>query len=565
MPPQMKTNNDETASAISLSSSTSSSSSRDDNPVQNSNNSGKSPLPSSSSKSSSRTSSSKKSSKKSRKSGSRSSGSGDGGSGGKSRSSSSSSRKSSSRSSSRDKDRDKDRSKDRDRKERGDKDKEKDKERGEKDKDKSSSSRSSSTKRPKERSSRHSRSINTSPVPPAKEKVAPPPVKRNVSFNPKLQVTLIPCLQEFTVEEIHDTWFQSNEYGAMEDECDVTSQLMDQNKVLTDSICGRGLECWTTEGEKMKEQNVSVAIDLVWNAQIEHWKDTAANAAARNADPQSQQTPPELPDSFETISKLYCKISVPCLEEAQSLGQKDEKAVRGYLAAARSMEKARKNMQSLAGNDLDFQDPSLAEKKIKPILKKPVSTKRSASERLLSNAMSGGSSRRLMGSMSSLSSSNSSVLASPGGKIRRSSLMASMKSPSVSSFAKQQQAEQHELPPRLLSKSQSTSNVVSPIPTASQRTSASSSSKAPLSAASASSSMISSNSTGKSPASSSNSNKSSRKISYRPKHRSKIPLSPTNSMCSALSESSAYRKGCAVSVASSEENSLRRKLKAPIL
>jgi hypothetical protein len=152
--------------------------------------------------------------------------------------------------------------------------------------------------------------------------------KRNVTFNPKLKVTLIISLAEFSKEEALATWYQATDYADMEEECDFTSEFLEYKQALKPGFCGRGLECWTSQGEHSKERNVSLAMDLVWNAQIEYWKDASST--------NSQDDP------WALIAYEYQQVSIPCMMQAHGMALKDETEIKSYLASAKSIEKARR-------------------------------------------------------------------------------------------------------------------------------------------------------------------------------------------------------------------------------
>lgn len=153
--------------------------------------------------------------------------------------------------------------------------------------------------------------------------------RRGIKFNPKIGVALIMSLEEYTPEECVMAWFQADEYGKMEDECEFTSDFLQNKKMLPPALCGRGLECWTVEGEDSKDKHVSLAVELVWQAQLKQWKNKGEY------------------EGMDFIRQEYEEITVPCHEAAHTVGLKDELEVKRYLAPIKNMEKTRKKMQSL--------------------------------------------------------------------------------------------------------------------------------------------------------------------------------------------------------------------------
>lgn len=177
------------------------------------------------------------------------------------------------------------------------------------------------------------------PEPEPKQKEAPhepttPPLspepelkvrKRTIVFNQKIGVALVMSLAEYTDEEADRTWYNVEEYAEMEDECDFTSELLENpTKPLPKQLCARGLECWTLEGEQSKEHNVGEAIELVWQAQLAQWKNKG--------------------DGQEFIREQYLQISEPCHAAAHEVGVRDEAEIKKYVASTKAMEKSRKKV-----------------------------------------------------------------------------------------------------------------------------------------------------------------------------------------------------------------------------
>jgi hypothetical protein len=151
--------------------------------------------------------------------------------------------------------------------------------------------------------------------------------KRGITFKKTVGVNIIPNLDTYNQEEKSLTWFGPDEYAGMEDECDLTSGFMDRNKPLWPGYCGRGLEAWTTQGEQIKERHVQLAVDIVWNAQLEQWKASSDTNGC-----------------WEFIRSRYMQVSKPCHHRANKIGLADEAEVRSYLSGVRSVEKNRRRM-----------------------------------------------------------------------------------------------------------------------------------------------------------------------------------------------------------------------------
>jgi hypothetical protein len=151
--------------------------------------------------------------------------------------------------------------------------------------------------------------------------------RRKVQWKKSVRVNVIPNLSYFSKQEKLQTWYTADEYSLMEDECDLTSECLDAKKPLWPGFCGRGLESWTIDGEQRKEQHVQLAIDIVWQAQLDQWR------LASNTD-----------ECWEFIRLQYLQVSRPCLKLASQLAETDEQDIQGYLSSVRALEKSRRKM-----------------------------------------------------------------------------------------------------------------------------------------------------------------------------------------------------------------------------
>lgn len=151
--------------------------------------------------------------------------------------------------------------------------------------------------------------------------------KKGISFKKTVGVHTIPNLDTYSQTEKDLTWYAPDDYGQMEDECDLTAELMDRRKPLWPGQCTRGLEAWTTEGEQRKEGHVQLAIDIVWQAQLEQWKASS-----------------DIHECWEFIRSRYLAVSAPCHKMAHKRGLNDEQEVQPYLSGVRSVEKNRQRL-----------------------------------------------------------------------------------------------------------------------------------------------------------------------------------------------------------------------------
>lgn len=154
-----------------------------------------------------------------------------------------------------------------------------------------------------------------------------PTKKKGISFKKTVGVHTIPNLDTYSQVEKELTWYAPDDYGQMEDECDLTADLLDRRKPLWPGQCPRGLEAWTTEGEQRKEGHVQLAIDIVWQAQLEQWKASS-----------------DIHECWEFIRSRYLAVSAPCHKMAHKRGLNDEQEVQPYLSGVRSVERNRQRL-----------------------------------------------------------------------------------------------------------------------------------------------------------------------------------------------------------------------------
>ncbi len=151
--------------------------------------------------------------------------------------------------------------------------------------------------------------------------------RRKLQWKKSVRVNVIPNLSFYSEQERKNTWYQAEEYAVMEDECDLTSEFLDSKKPLWPGFCGRGLESWTMEGERRKERHVQLAVDIVWQAQLDQWRQ------ASNTD-----------ECWEFIRSQYVQVSVPCLRLAAQMARQDEDEIQPYLSSVKALEKSRRKM-----------------------------------------------------------------------------------------------------------------------------------------------------------------------------------------------------------------------------
>jgi hypothetical protein len=158
--------------------------------------------------------------------------------------------------------------------------------------------------------------------------------KKGITFKKTVAVLTVPNLDTYTTQEKEQTWYAADDYGQMEDECDMTAELLDRRKPLWPGQCSRGLEGWTMEGEQRKEGHVQLALDVVWQAQLEQWKASS-----------------DVNECWEFIRSRYLAVTIPCQGLANKRAIADEQEVQSYLAGVRSVEKNRLRLMGIHYRD----------------------------------------------------------------------------------------------------------------------------------------------------------------------------------------------------------------------
>ena len=89
-----------------------------------------------------------------------------------------------------------------------------------------------------------------------------------VSFNEEVRIRPTMSLQDFTDEELHNSWYSREEYNEISRGISKELKKMTQGKVLRDKkYCERGLERFTEEGSKTCSRNKVRAIHAVLEEQ----------------------------------------------------------------------------------------------------------------------------------------------------------------------------------------------------------------------------------------------------------------------------------------------------------
>jgi len=189
--------------------------------------------------------------------------------------------------------------------------------------------------------------------------------RKRLQWKSSVRVKIINNLTNYTDQEKLDSWYWPDEYSMMEDECELTSIYMDEiaferenviqeeddgniyERHLPDGFCERGLESWTMQGEEMKEQQVQLVIDTVWQAQIDAWEFLGNHPSKSTLTKAKDDTIHD--DCWEFIRERAHAVSRNSLLRAWEFARMDEQAVDAYLSSVRSLEQSRRRISRMLG------------------------------------------------------------------------------------------------------------------------------------------------------------------------------------------------------------------------
>jgi hypothetical protein len=134
-----------------------------------------------------------------------------------------------------------------------------------------------------------------------------PQQKKSVAFLPNVLMYRTTHINNFTDEEIHNTWYNDREMRAIVSDCVKTISLMNgKDEPFTSSTLHlRGLECRTPEGQKKRASHRFCAIDAVLEKQEVQWECTE--------------------NDTNKIRAHYMPYSKPSHDEAHRIGLEDAK------------------------------------------------------------------------------------------------------------------------------------------------------------------------------------------------------------------------------------------------
>jgi len=130
--------------------------------------------------------------------------------------------------------------------------------------------------------------------------------KRSVSFLPNVLVYHTNHLNEYSKEEIQNSWYSDREIGVIVSDCmAIISWDEDKKSFIPSTHCFRGLEYRTPEGQKMRMSNKLGAMDTVLDEQ----------------DIQRQHNE----NDVDELREIYSEYSEPCHAAAHRIAVEDEK------------------------------------------------------------------------------------------------------------------------------------------------------------------------------------------------------------------------------------------------
>ena len=194
--------------------------------------------------------------------------------------------------------------------------------------------------------------------------------RKRLHWNNSVRVKVIHNLSNYSDQEKLDSWYWPDEYSMMEDECELTSIYMDEilfeqenaiqeekdsdvyRRHLPAGFCERGLESWTMLGEELKEQQVQLVIDTVWQAQIDAWE-FLGNHPANSKETKSKESKDKdsaiHDECWDFIRERSSAVSRTSLIRAREFGIMDEQEVDSYLNSVRSLEITRRRITKMLG------------------------------------------------------------------------------------------------------------------------------------------------------------------------------------------------------------------------
>lgn len=191
--------------------------------------------------------------------------------------------------------------------------------------------------------------------------------RKRLHWNNSVRVKVIHNLSNYSQEEKLDAWYWPDEYSMMEDECELTSIYMDEiaferentiqeetdsniyERHLPGDFCERGLESWTMQGEELKELQVQLVIDTVWQAQIDAWEFLGNHSSRTN---ETKDKDEEIRDEcWEFIRERSTAVSRTSQLRARQIAMMDEHSIESYLNSVRSLEQSRRRITKMLGGN----------------------------------------------------------------------------------------------------------------------------------------------------------------------------------------------------------------------
>lgn len=140
---------------------------------------------------------------------------------------------------------------------------------------------------------------------------------RLVSFSKIVKTREIERRIDLSADEIAAIWYNGNDFHAMKQTYYPTIKKMARGLPLDDDEEPRGLEIKTPHGNKQRQLNKFLAIDVVLEEQNKQWDDNRFD--------------------FEYLGQIYRQSSAHCQMAAYLVGKADEKFVKDYVRDSRDV------------------------------------------------------------------------------------------------------------------------------------------------------------------------------------------------------------------------------------
>jgi hypothetical protein len=125
-------------------------------------------------------------------------------------------------------------------------------------------------------------------------------------------------IEEYTPDELRATWYTCEDVQRMSRQFQKEIRKMNKGDKLNDKkYCSRGLEGHTKAGSALKKRERNLSINAVLKQQLAQWDKGIFDKILDE----------------DTIAAIYIRASSSCQIWANFIGQRDQKAIEGYLGS----------------------------------------------------------------------------------------------------------------------------------------------------------------------------------------------------------------------------------------